>query len=110
MERLGLVFLGKWAGNGVNDSVLALAVFDDGSGPALYVGGEFTRRRCICEHIARWNGSGWSALGSGLPHYVEALTAFDDGGGPALCAGGWFTSSPQATATWPSGVARARAR
>ncbi len=80
--------------NGVNRDALALAVFDDGGGPALYAGGSFTTAGGMAvKHIAKWNGSSWSALGSGMnttPTTVEALSVFDDGGGPALFAGGSF--------------------
>ncbi len=83
-------------GAGVNDYVQALAVFDDGSGPALYAGGQFTTAGGqAANRIAKWNGSSWSPLGSGVNNYVYALAAFDDGtgGGPALYAGGRFTTA-----------------
>lgn len=75
--------------------ILALAVFDDGSGPALYAGGNFTTAGTSpANHVAKWNGSTWSALGtgveSGTPGPVRALCAFDDGSGPALYVGGQF--------------------
>jgi hypothetical protein len=73
---------------------LALAVLDDGRGPALYVGGNFpTAGGVAANGIARWNGERWSALGTGLGNAVFALAAFDDGGGPALLAGGLFASA-----------------
>jgi len=75
-------------------SVRALTVFDDGGGPALYAGGDFTSAGgAAAKNIARWNGSSWSPLGSGMNSSVYSLTVFDDGGGPALHAGGWFTSA-----------------
>jgi hypothetical protein len=71
--------------------VNALAVFDDGSGPALYVGGSFSSAGGVpATGIARWNGSAWSALGSGVGGSVFALAVHDDGGGLALYAGGFF--------------------
>src|SRR5688572_12890482 len=78
--------------------VHALEVFDDGSGPALYAGGNFTRSgSTTVNRIASWNGSTWSPLGSGMDGedqcYVEALAVFDDGSGPALHAGGRFSSA-----------------
>ena len=71
---------------GVNQEVLALAVYDDGSGPALYAGGGFsTAGGVVVHHIARWDGVRWSALGSGMnKSWVEALAVYDDGNGPAL--------------------------
>ena len=73
-------------------SVGALAVFDDGSGPALFVGGVFiTAGGVAASHIAKWNGVQWSPLASGTLGATAALTVFDDGSGPALYAGGGFT-------------------
>ncbi len=72
--------------------VHALLVFDDGSGPALYAGGDFGKAGgALASRVAKWNGSAWTALGSGLSTTVFALAVFDDGGGPALYAGGQFT-------------------
>ena len=74
--------------------VSALTVFDDGGGPALYAGGYFTTAGGVAaNHIAKWDGSSWTALGSGMNAEVRALTVFDDGGGPALYAGGDFTTA-----------------
>ncbi len=84
-------------GSGVTTSlgtgnVYAMTVFDDGSGPALYVGGSFTTAGGVTAHdVAKWDGTAWSALAGGtgsIPDSVLALTVFDDGGGPALYAGG----------------------
>jgi hypothetical protein len=83
--------------SGLSNIVEAVAVFDDGNGPALYVGGEFQSAGGMqVNSIAKWNGSNWSALGSGMggtQPYVGALTVFDDGSGPALYAGGGFSSA-----------------
>ena len=77
---------------GTNISVYALAVFDDGNGPALYAGGDFIYANGVpARAIAKWNGSKWAALGSGLYGGVRALCVFDDGSGPALYVGGNFT-------------------
>ena len=80
---------------GSGNGVLALAVFDDGGGEALYAGGEFTLAGDdVVNRIAKWDGSAWSALGSGVSNSggsVRALTVFDDGGGACLYAGGRFT-------------------
>jgi hypothetical protein len=73
-------------------SVGALAVFDDGSGPALYAGGSFTSAGGIhAADIAKWNGSAWSPVGGSTNHVVESLAVFDDGSGAQLYAGGVFT-------------------
>jgi len=60
----------EWASGfsaaGPDDNVYALAEFDDGSGPALYVGGSFhTAGQAIAQNIARWDGSSWSPVGGG---------------------------------------------
>ena len=74
--------------------VLALHAHDDGSGPALYAGGNFLRVAGVpANGIARWDGSNWTALGGGLP-WVRTLTSFDSGGGPSLIAGANFASAP----------------
>lgn len=72
----------------------ALASFDDGSGPALYAGGGFvTAGGTTASHIARWDGTNWSAVGQGFDNLVAALKVFDDGSGPALFTGGTFQFS-----------------
>ena len=79
---------------GLRGAGAALAVFDDGSGPALYVGGAFTTAGDVtASRIARWDGTSWSALGTGMNANVVALEVFDDGTGPALYAGGYFSSA-----------------
>jgi len=93
--------LGDGIENGTTTEVRALAAFDDGSGPALYVGGRFsTAGGLSVRNIARWDGAAWSEVGSGLGGFgigffgdVYALAVYDDGSGPALYAGGSFESS-----------------
>jgi hypothetical protein len=94
-----------WQPLGVFDNaVRALAVFDDGTGPALYAGGSFTMVDGMpASLVARWNGS-WTSLGPpGISGTIDALTPFDDGSGPALWAMG-FTSPQQPALT--SGVVK----
>lgn len=79
-------------GDGV-PRVEVVASFDDGSGPALFVGGPMPSPGWI----SRWDGSAWTDLGDlsgGLGIVVKALTVFDDGTGPALYVGGNFLLSP----------------
>ncbi|MFN0242402.1 MAG: hypothetical protein ACKVWV_05865 [Planctomycetota bacterium] len=84
--------LGSGITGGVGTGVVALVVFDDGSGPALYAGGTFnTAGGTAAANVARWDGSNWSALGSGTNGAVYTLAVFDGGSGPALYAGGRFT-------------------
>ncbi|TVQ64173.1 MAG: hypothetical protein EA378_00100, partial [Phycisphaerales bacterium] len=83
---------------GVSGGIRAMAVFDDGSGPALYAGGVFTTAGGVeVNRVARWNGSTWSALegpsGIGVNGTVRALAVYDDGSGPALYAGGYFSTA-----------------
>jgi hypothetical protein len=86
--------LGSGLTGGSYPAVEALAVFDDGGGPALYVGGTFATAGAVpASYIAKWDGSSWSALGSGMDLPVLALTVFDDGSGAALYAGGNFTTA-----------------
>jgi trimeric autotransporter adhesin len=86
--------LGAGVGIRLGEAVEALAVFDDGSGPALYAGGFFTSAGGMAaSSIASWDGSGWSTPGSGVEGLILALTVFDAGGGPVLCAGGSFLAA-----------------
>jgi hypothetical protein len=79
---------------GTQGPINAWAVFDDGSGPALYGGGSFGQAGgVVVSDIAKWDGWNWSPLGSGTAGAVNALAVFDDGNGPALYAGGGFTSA-----------------
>jgi len=81
---------------GRSATVNALAVYDDGRGPALYVAGSFNSAGGKeCWNIARWDGVEWEPVGPGLATTVESLCVFDeDGPGPkppALFAGGQFS-------------------
>jgi len=82
---------------GLDDDVYATIVYDDGSGPALYVGGAFQDANGVpASGVAKWDGATWSALGSGISGaagFVDAFAVFDDGSGPALFAGGSFSSA-----------------
>ncbi len=76
--------------------VNALRVWDDGAGPALYVGGAFTMAAGLqANHIARFDGVEWSAMAGpddiGANDRVNDLHAHDDGSGEALYASGAFT-------------------
>jgi hypothetical protein len=78
--------------------VNAMTVFDDGTGPALYVAGRFGALGGVAAlNIARFRNGVWSDVGGGLsvePGYlaeVKALQVHDDGTGPRLYAAGQFT-------------------
>ena len=71
--------------------VFSLAVFDDGSGPALYVSGDFDgvgHLRGVRFPLARWDGTEWSAVGEWDPTWYRpaGFCVYDDGSGPALYA------------------------
>jgi hypothetical protein len=69
-------------------------VFDDGTGPALYVSGGFASAGGLpASNIAKWNGSSWSALGSGLDNSSTRLAVWDDGNGEALYVCGGFSNA-----------------
>jgi hypothetical protein len=87
-----LVMNGNIGLGGVWPFVFALKVFDDGRGPALYVGGSFASAGGLpIAGVARWDGAAWSALGANTAIGVWGLEQFDDGRGPALYATGGFT-------------------
>ncbi len=90
--------IARWNGStwsalasGLDGAVHALAVFDDGGGPALYAAGSFKYAGATpVNYIAKWNGASFTPLAFGLTAPVYALAVFDDGSGPALYAGGEF--------------------
>src|SRR5207249_4617543 len=73
--------------------IFALAV----SGTNLYVGGDFSKASAtVASCIVRWNGSGWSPLGSGFNAFVGALAV----AGNDLYAGGSFTTAGNVQANY----------
>ncbi|MBK7644633.1 MAG: hypothetical protein IPJ19_16595 [Planctomycetes bacterium] len=77
---------------GADAPIYAQTVFDDGSGPALYIGGSFTSVGSVLTGpIARWDGTMLTPAGQGLQGTVRALAVYDSGSGPQLYAGGSFT-------------------
>lgn len=93
------------SGFGTDGAIHAAAVFNGGSGAALYVGGEFSEAGGVASpFLARWDGADWSTVGMAtLDGAVEALEVFDDGSGPALYLGGSFS---QIGALTVNGIAR----
>jgi trimeric autotransporter adhesin len=90
--------IAKWDGTNWSSlgSGLSGAPFNKGGhalamiGNDLYVGGSFTTAGGIpANHIAKWNGSTWSALGSGLNDYADKLTI----NGADLYVGGIFSTA-----------------
>ncbi|MFN0242903.1 MAG: hypothetical protein ACKVWV_08445 [Planctomycetota bacterium] len=88
-------------GSTFNNQVNAVVVHDDGTGPALYTGGDFSNGGM--QHVARWNGASWEPLGGGVNGRVSEMVSFNDGSGPLLVVAGEFT---HAGALPASGVAR----
>ncbi len=97
---------------GISWEIRASAVFDDGTGPALYVAGAFKRAGGrLCNSIAKWDGRNFVPLGQGLysndlgtgQAAVYALASHDpDGPGPepaALYAGGQISRAVQSDGT-----------
>ncbi len=127
METLGgrdVELIGTWDGQsfgsipGVSSgpfgldtpSIQSLLVFDDGSGPKLFVGGTFSFANFVSAGgIASWDGSQWSYLNGGLRDEsvfdsadINAMVVFDDGNGPALYAGGVFDGPVKQTTVVPN--------
>ena len=93
---------------GFDGTVLSSILWDDGTGPALFVAGEFRRHgKHPTPYAARWNGEAWEPLlgpdGQGVDGPVRQLVIYDDGAGEALYAGGDFRSAGGETV---NGVAR----
>ncbi len=68
-----------------------MRVWDDGTGPALYVTGEQTSTATV--PVARWNGTTWSTLPGSVDDTVYGLYSWDDGTGSALYVLGNFTQA-----------------
>lgn len=93
----------RWSalGEGLADTdgvrILSLIEFDDGSGPALYAGGQFEvwLPGGIAHSLARWDGRQWSTVGDGYFGEARDMAIFDDGNGPAL-----YVARPQGLWRW----------
>jgi trimeric autotransporter adhesin len=89
---------------GLAGTVRVIRSFDDGSGPAVYVGGDFTSiGNQPIQYLARWSAGQWSAINGAPNGGVEALEVFDFGGGPGLYVGGSFSQAGNQSA---GGLAR----
>lgn len=78
-----------------NGRSVTLEVWNDGSGEALYVGGEFTSIAGLqANGIARWDGTTWSTPGrpplAGLAARIYDIHAHDFGDGERLYVAGEF--------------------
>ena len=73
---------------------ITLEVWDDGTGEALYVGGQFSRLAGMeTGAVARWDGRAWSGLGEGLRYKAIDLHPHRFADGEMLVAGGEFIAS-----------------
>src|SRR6185436_9439709 len=74
----------------LDGAVRALEVFDDGNGPALFVGGVFgVPPTNGPSFLARWDGAALTPVAGGPDWHVYSLKSFDSGGDPALYVGGF---------------------
>ena len=82
-------------GGGIGElGVYAIAVFDDGSGPALYAAGEFqTAGGQTARNIARWDGKAWQEVGGGVDGAIRSMTVVKTPAGPRLYVGGRFDNA-----------------
>ncbi len=88
-----------------DEFVSAIAAFDDGAGPALYVSGGFSSTGgADANRLAKWDSAnGWTPVGAGLNQLARAFAVFNDGRGDALFLGGAFQTADGVTV---NGVAR----
>ena len=80
--------LGSGTTNGTGDIVNAIAT----SGSDVYVGGNFTTLgdySTPANHLAKWNGTGWSAIGNGVNNSINAMRISSAAG--KMFIGGSFT-------------------
>jgi trimeric autotransporter adhesin len=98
--------LGSGVGVGMNDGVFALAAL----GNDLYAGGEFTESNLgesiVTNHVARWDGSTWTALGSGGGIGVSGGVSAIAVQGSALFVGGAFNEANVGASIPANNVAR----
>jgi len=89
-------------GAGLPGPINALAVFDDGSGPALYAGGiEPFPGDEVNQLVFKWDGSSWSSL----PPSILSLgvsTMFVDAGSSPEPAGLWVGGSSRSVSNAPA--------
>jgi trimeric autotransporter adhesin len=83
--------LGAYGADGVNDVVRAITV--GASSSDVYVGGDFTTAAYStpASHIAKWNGSSWSALSNGVANGVGYVVRAVAPSGTNVYVGGDFT-------------------
>ncbi|HRQ75996.1 MAG TPA: invasin domain 3-containing protein [Phycisphaerales bacterium] len=86
---------------GPSPAVRALHVADDGTGPALFAGGQMVNTSPLATNIARWDGTNWSPLTFGvfsivsgqIAGVVQEIYGYNDGTGAGVYVGGTFNSA-----------------
>jgi hypothetical protein len=75
--------------------VNVMHAFDDGSGPALFVGGYIQSSPGLppLRGIAKWDGQNWSNLGRGFNGPPDHMAVYNDGRGDSLFITGNFTTA-----------------
>ncbi len=96
--------------SGFTPSVRAAAIYNDGSGPSLFAGGDFINAGGVqVGNIARFNGAAWRTVGTHawVGDRILDMVRHDDGSGERLYAAGQFlrVGSTTTTITVP-GIAR----
>jgi hypothetical protein len=86
----------QWSplGSGQNSNVQAMALYDDGSGPKLWIGGDLDFGGPTSHQLTVWDGANGTPV-TGEPAnggFIRALKVHDDGRGPALFVAGSFTA------------------
>jgi hypothetical protein len=85
--------LGSGMGGGIVSGPWVKALALDAAGN-LYAGGYFTTAGGVsANHIAKWDGTAWSALGSGVSGSYTLVQALAVDGAGNLYAGGGFTTA-----------------
>ncbi|MFU8829632.1 MAG: hypothetical protein ACNA8P_09395, partial [Phycisphaerales bacterium] len=86
---------GVFRATSIISQVLALEVFDDGSGEKLYVGGRFDRlgsnSGIVSPAVARWDGSQWEAM-PGFPQAGREVRGFEIFNGELYAVGNFETT------------------
>ena len=76
-------------GTSITADAGVMEVFDDGTGPALYVGGRnFFASGQPDASVYKWDGTAWTAVGQEFGGAVTDMIVWDDGSGPALYLAG----------------------
>jgi hypothetical protein len=89
------VLVGEMDPPGAIYTLNAITVFDDGRGPAIYLGGGFSNMGGVPAHgIARYGRDGWSAVGDGVHNgSISFMASMPTPRGPSLFMTGGFTTA-----------------